>query len=58
MKDSRMGTHMKLRIARTLTRANQNSTSPYPLTPNRFIAIIKTKKMVTQTAEEIGLFQY
>jgi len=45
-------------IATTLTRANQNSASPKPLTPRRFMPMIKTKKIVTQRAEDMGEFQY
>src|ERR1700754_4311074 len=36
---------MNARIAATLMPANQNSNSPYDLTENRFVAVIKTMKI-------------
>jgi len=50
--------YIKPMIAITLINAIQNSASPYPFTPKRLIAMITTKKMVTQTAGETGEFQY
>lgn len=37
-------------MAMTLMRPRMNSTSPYPLTPKKLMAVTITKKMVIQTA--------
>lgn len=37
-------------IAATLMMENKNSPSPYPLTPNKLIAMIPKRKIVTKIA--------
>ena len=55
---SEICTYINPITATTLTRENQNSTSPYSFTPNKLIMMIKSKNMVTHAAGETGEFQY